>query len=116
MALRMVALVRSKNGELIPRKGIPADVRPGTRVTDFRTLRHKLLLIELGVDANQMAALASLARLDKMNDIRIIEQGEIDLSQVEVTRCFRGHDIFFVRWLKEVTVASKSTAKLTPSF
>ncbi len=27
MAVRMVALVRSKNGELIARKGIPADVR-----------------------------------------------------------------------------------------
>ncbi len=39
MAVRMVALVRSKNGEYVARKGIPADVREAPR-TAFSFFCH----------------------------------------------------------------------------
>lgn len=57
------------------------DVR-GTRVTDLRPLRQSLALRDLEVGGAQIPSIANLAHIDALKTIRVIEQGDIDLSPI----------------------------------
>jgi hypothetical protein len=53
------------------------DVR-GTRVADLRPLKQSLQLIDLNVGGAQLA----LAHLDNLKKLTVIEQGDVDLSNI----------------------------------